>query len=309
MKAVHCLGVAVMDALSGPFDEYPVPRVRPQVNTRSIRIQAGGGAVNTSAALARMGLPAGLFCKIGRDPLGTLLLDEMAACGVDTKGICASAEDATPFTFVGVHTSGDRTFIHTPGANLTYTPEDIDLDLLFDCGALVYQDLFVVLGLEPRAPELLAEARRRGALTLLDECWGLGPDRERLERLLPSCDYVVPSADDMAALYPDLSASDIAAHLVACGAGAAVLKQGASGCLVVTENCTVTVPAHPAEVVDTTGAGDCWDAGFVAGLLDGADPVEAARLGCACAAFCIEAVGGSSGVPVFDDVKRRAGAR
>ncbi|MFH1568694.1 MAG: PfkB family carbohydrate kinase, partial [Gemmatimonadota bacterium] len=154
----------------------------------------------------------------------------------------------------------------------------------------------------------LAEARSRGVTTFLDECWGLGPSRESFERALPHCDYALPSCDDLAAIYPGLQVEGMAAHLLALGAGTAVLKRGAEGCLVARGDLRLAVPALPARVVDTTGAGDSWDAGFIAGLAHGEDLATAARMGAAAAAFCIESVGGGGGVPGYAAVRSRMAA-
>ncbi len=307
MRRVNCLGILVVDALSGPLARYPEPRIHPQVVTTSLRFSPGGGAANTSTALGHMGLPVGVFAKVGDDPNGAFLAHELAAAGVNTRGIVVSPTDTTPYTFVGIHTSGDRTFIHTPGANLTFTPADVDVEALLAADFLLYPDCWVLPGLDgaPGAA-LLAEARRRGVTTLLDECWGLGPDRARFEAMVPHADYVLPSLDDLRAIYPDRAPEVIAAHLLGLGCGAVVIKMGADGCVLFQPGCATSVPALPARVVDTTGAGDCWNAGFIAGLAHGADPVAAARLGAACAACGIEAVGGAAGVPDYATVIARA---
>lgn len=308
---INCIGVLVVDALSGPLSEYPVPRVRTQVNTQRVRFAPGGGAANTPAALAQMGLNVGVFSTVGRDLNGDFLVGELQQVGVDTRGLRVIDEASTPFTFVGIHDTGDRTFIHTPGTNLTFSVDDLDADALLACDFLLYQDLWVKPALDGApAAALLAEAQRRRIVTLLDECWGLGPDRDIFELMLPHCDYVLPSIDDMRAIYPGQTEEQIADHLRSCGAGTVVLKLGAEGCLVVeTRGCAgprrTAVPALPADVVDTTGAGDCWDAGFIAGLAHGEDIITAARLGNACAAFCIEAVGGAAGVPSYAEVRAR----
>jgi sugar/nucleoside kinase (ribokinase family) len=149
-------------------------------------------------------------------------------------------------------------------------------------------------------------ARKAGIVTFLDECWGFGPNRRTFEEMLPHCCYVMPSADDMLAIYPEASPQEIARILLDGGAQTAVLKMGAEGCLVATGEKRVVVPALPAEVTDPTGAGDCWDAGFIAALAQGEDLLAAVRTGNACAAFGIEAVGGSNGVPAYVEVGRRA---
>lgn len=307
MSQVNCLGILVVDALSGPLPHYPTPRVQSQVITDHVQFLPGGGASNTPGALGRMGVDVGVFSKIGDDPNGAFLLKELGSHGVDTRGIHVSAYDSTPFTFVGIHPDGDRSFVHTPGANKTFCCDDLDLDRLYDASYLLYQDLWVLPHLDgvPGAG-LLAEAQRRGVITLLDECWGLGPQRATFELMLPYCDYVLPSVDDMQAIYPDMSAEAIARHLLALGVGTVVLKMGAQGCLVARQDEMNRIPAFTVPVVDTTGAGDCWDAGFIAGLLHGEDVLAAARIGNACSSFCIGHIGGATGVPDYATVYQRA---
>ena len=307
MKRIHCVGAVVVDLLNGPIPQYPVPRAQTQVTAKWIRIMPGGGAANMPSAVARMGLPASSFAKVGNDFNGEFIPRELAKLGVETAGICISAGETTPFTFVAVHSDGDRTFIHTPGANLTFNLSDLDLEQVLATDLLLYHDLYVLPELDGKpAATLLAEAQRRGVLTFLDEDFGYGPKLEPLAAMLPHCDYVIPSYDDLLAVFPGASAEEMADRLLSSGARNAVLKMGRDGCLVARGSDRIRVPALPANVVDTTGAGDCWDAGFIAALASGENILTAARIGNACSAFCIEAVGGSTGVPPYEAVRQRA---
>jgi sugar/nucleoside kinase (ribokinase family) len=307
MKRIHCVGVVVMDLLNGPIQQYPVPRLQSQVTAEWIRMMPGGGAANMPSAIARMGLPVATFAKVGDDINGEFIVRELSRLGVDATGMRVSPGEATPFTFVGVRADGDRTFIHTPGANLNFKLSDLDFDRVLAADFLLYHDLNVLPKLDGEpAASLLAEAQRRGVVTFLDEDFGYGPKLEPLAAMLPYCDYVIPSFDDLLAIYPEATPEEMASQLLEAGARAAVLKMGRDGCLIARGSDRIQVPALPAKIVDTTGAGDCWDAGFIAGLASGEDVVTAARLGNACAAFCIEAVGGSTGVPCFEAVERRA---
>ncbi len=307
LPKIHCLGVMVVDALSSPLSGYPIPKKQAQVVTKNLQFQPGGGAANTAAALARMGLPVTLFSKVGNDFNGTFLLGELQKVGVDVGGVKVSPGGTTPFTYVGIHPDGDRTFIHTPGTNLTFTLDDLDRKQLLATEFLLYQDFWVLPCIDgaPGAA-LFQEARRRGVVTLLDECWGLGPSRDSFEQIVPHCDYVLPSADDLQAIYPELPPQAIVDRILAKGAANVVLKMGRQGCLVATPERRSEIPVIPAEVVDTTGAGDCWNAGFLAALAHGEDAVTAAWVGNSCASFCIEAIGGSVGVPPYESVRRRA---
>lgn len=308
MKRVHCLGVMVVDALSRPLPEYPVPGKITQVVTESLRFLPGGGAANTGSALGQLGVPVGVFSKVGGDPNGTLILDELRKHGVDTAGVRVSAEDSTPFTYVGIHPDGERTFIHTPGANCSFSRKDVDLEALLATDFLLYQDLWVLPLLDGRAgAEILAEAQRRGIVTLLDECWGLGPDRDTWETMLPHVDYALPSLHDMRAIYEYCSRDEILDQIHAKGVRTIALKMGEDGCLVSADGQRTLVPSVATDIVDTTGAGDCFDAGFVAGLAHGLLPVDAARAGSVVAAACIRHVGGAVGIPRFEQVLRELG--
>jgi sugar/nucleoside kinase (ribokinase family) len=300
MPTVHCLGVLVVDALSGPIERYPVPGLTPQVNTKSVRFLAGGGAANTGSALGQMGISVGVFSKVGTDPNGVFLRSELKRSGVDVSHIVESEDESTPFTFVGIHPGGERSFIHTPGCNLSFSIKDVNQAALLDCQVLLYQDMWVLPQLDgPSAAQILAQAQQRGITTLLDECYGLGPNRNIFEAALPYCDVVLPSYDDMRVIYPDLDAARVAAHLRQCGARRVVLKLGPRGCLVSDAKGNVQLPSIAQEILDTTGAGDCFDAGFIAGLVNGLDDVAAARIGSAAAAACIRNVGGAVGIPSY----------
>jgi sugar/nucleoside kinase (ribokinase family) len=304
MAKVHCIGALVVDALSGPLPQYPVPRVKTQINTRSIRFMPGGGAANTGSALAQMGIRTAIFAKVGDDLHGGFLRSELVKSGVDVSQIRVSARESTPFTFVGVHPDGDRSFIHTPGANLHFSLRDFDLEALYDCKFLLYQDMFVLPKLDLTAPRLLAAAQRRGITTLLDECYGLGPHRRTFEAALPYCDVAIPSCDDMQVMYPGMKPVDIARHLQARGAKRVVLKLGPRGCLVANQKETALVPSLAKRIVDTTGAGDCFNAGFIAGLVHGLTDLQACRIGAAAAAACIRSLGGAVGIPKYRKLEK-----
>ncbi len=307
MKQIHCVGILVVDLLCGPLECYPQPRTQTQVTAQWVRMMPGGGAANVPSALAHMGLPVSSFSKVGDDLNGEFIRRELRKLNVNTDGIGVSPRDATPFTFVGVHADGERTFIHTPGANVTFTLCDLDLDRVLAADFLLYHDLWVLPGFDGQpGATLLAEAQRRGVVTFLDEGFGYGPQRESLEVMLPYCDYAIPSYDDLQIIYPGTSPEELAGRLLRLGARAVILKMGRRGCLVARGSDRTIVPCFPANVVDTTGAGDCWDAGFMAGLANSEDILTAARIGNACAAFGIEAVGGSTGVPNYAAVRERA---
>ena len=307
MATVHCLGVLVVDALSGPLPEYPVPKIKTQINTRSIRFLPGGGAANTGSALAQMGISTAIFSKVGCDLNGEFLCRELARQGADVSNVRRAAKETTPFTFVGLHPDGERSFIHTPGCNLTFARKDLNLQALYDCKFLLYQDLWVLPNLDPIAPKLLAAAQKRGVVTLLDECYGLGPNREIFEAALPYCDVVLPSYDDLLKIYPGVTPAGMAERLRGRGAKRVVLKLEKDGCFVSTGTETAHVASQVTKIVDATGAGDCFNAGFIAGLAHGLSDIAAAKIGSATAAACIRHVGGAVGISKYKALAKLAG--
>lgn len=305
---IHCIGVLVVDAVSGPIDHYPSPRRDVQVICDYVRFLSGGGAANTTVALAQMGFTTTVFGKVGGDSNGTLLKERLEAFGVDTEGLKVAGGETTPFTFVGVHPDGDRTFIHTPGANVSFNKEDIDLERLLECEVLVYQDLWVLPRLDgPPAASMLKAAQQKGIATVLDECWGLGPERKKLESMLPYVDYFLPSYDDLRVAFGEDDPErilDVLNDLCDC---TVVMKMGSQGCLVRLapeergggsgNRPTLAVPSAATRIIDTTGAGDWFDAGFIAATATGKKPVEAAGYGARAAAACIGQIGGSPTIP------------
>ncbi|MFH1905703.1 MAG: carbohydrate kinase family protein [bacterium] len=303
MKKVNCIGILVVDALAKPIEKYPVPEERTQVITDSILFLPGGGAANSAAALGQIGINVSVFAKIGQDSNGIFIIQELKKNNVVTDGICISKHDSTPFTFVGIHSNNQRTFIHTPGANKTFCLNDIDQEKLLDCNYLLYQDLWVLPNIDgaPGA-ELLKKAQRRGIITLVDECWGLGPDRQKWETMVACAQYVLPSLDDMKAIYPDKDRKEIADYLLGLGCEYVILKMGADGCLVCNKDKKEHVPTSAQKIVDTTGAGDCFNAGFIAGLVNGRNPKQAAVIGSKAAAACMKNVGGAVDIPKFEEL-------
>jgi sugar/nucleoside kinase (ribokinase family) len=255
-------------------------------------------------AIVHLGFTARLFAKVGDDLSGRFLLEQLAAAGVDTSAMRVDPTDPTPFTYVGIRPDGERTFIHTPGCNRTFSLAEVDHEALLECDALVMPDTFALPGIDGEpAAQLLALARQRHLRTLLDETQGMGPSRPPFELMVREADVLAPSCEDLSLLYPTLEPRDIALHLIGLGARTVVLKLGSAGCLVADEGAIYAVPAPPATVVDSTGAGDSFDAGLIAALLQGEKVRPAAEIATWVAARSLEAVGAAAGIPLYTVVR------
>lgn len=302
------LGICTVDAVAQYIDEYP-PRGGLR-SFESLKFTSGGNAVNCGIALARMGFQPHVVTKVGQDNAGELLLSELARRGLDTSGVIESDDAHTPFSFVCVHRDGERSFLHTVGTNGTFRLEEIDLNLVRRAALLLVTGTMLLPALdgEPTA-KLVQEARAAGAVTVLDTSFVDSANRDRwraaLEPVLPHLDYFVPSRNEAAAFTGCDEPAQAAQAILDAGCRNAVIKLDRDGVFYL-QACggSGTVPAYRVDsVVDTTGAGDCWCAGFLAGLaLD--EPLEAALLlGNAVAAHCIQHPGASSGIPALEDVR------
>ncbi len=301
MNDILIVGIATVDAIGRPLDEFPRPGGLRFFE--HLTISTGGCAINCSIALAKLGVPCDVVARVGTDILGDFVAAELARHGVPTDGIVRDSSTSTAFTFVAVGSSGERSFFHTTGADARICRADVPPDRLRGCKLVFVTGAMVMDSLdgEPTA-ELLADARAAGATTLLDTVYvETAPAAEwhrRIVPTLPYVDYFVPSRAEACALsgLEDLSA--IARDFQARGAANVVIKLGERGAFCRdTQSRERLMPAFQVEpVVDATGAGDCWSAGFLVGLREGLPLEQAALLGNAVAAHGIQAPGATAGV-------------
>ena len=305
MPDILIVGIATVDALARPVDRFPSPGGLFFFD--KLTFSTGGCAVNCAIALSKLGMRCDVLARVGCDMPGDFVLAELERYNVTTSAVMRDPEVGTSFTFVAVGSDGERRFLHTAGANAALCREDAAPDYLagrkivFVAGTM----LMDALDGEPTAA-LLADARAAGAITLLDTVYveSAAPVkwRRRLGPALPLLDYFIPSYAEAQALTGLDDPARMAQTLQNDGARNVVIKLGSRGafCRAATGHETL-VPAFAVDqVVDTTGAGDCWSAGFLLGLLKKLPIEQAARLGNAVAAHGIQAVGAAVGVKSLD---------
>ncbi|MHC4064826.1 MAG: carbohydrate kinase family protein [Planctomycetota bacterium] len=307
MADILCIGNAAADVIARTVHGYP-----PRGGLRtfeSLNLSPGGCAVNCAMALARMGVGTDLIVKLGDDLFGRFLLDEARRVGVGCDAVRIEPGATSPFTFVVVHPDGERSFLHCPGTNATIAPQDLDRSLLRRAKFCVMTGAMTLPCLQgPTAAALLADARRAGAVTVLETVYVDRADNwpEVLDPCLPHADYFAPSLPEAAALTGRREPEAIARLLVDRGAHNVVIKLAEGGAFARdASGHSETVAALPVdEVVDATGGGNCFVAGLVAGLQMGWHLPQAARLGNAIAAQCIVAAGATTGVRPLSETLR-----
>ncbi len=287
-----------------------------------IALVVGGSAAITAVAAARLGLSVELVAAVGADPAGEFMLAQLAAAGVGTGAVAVRQGEATGMT-VALTRGDDRAILTALGTMTSLTAADVPRPLLAAARHVHASSYFLVRdSLGPGLAGLLAEARAAGAVTSLDTNWdpaGLWRD-EQLDAVLAQASLLLPNEAE--ALYlsgePDLAAAVRALTAdgralaagdreLAGGERALVVKLGARGALCADGGRWHRVRPQARTPVDTTGAGDCFNAGLIAGLLAGLALPEAAALGCAAGALSTGGVGGTASAPGLAEARAMAG--
>jgi sugar/nucleoside kinase (ribokinase family) len=263
-----------------------------------ISLEVGGSASITAVAAARLGLRVALAAAVGGDPAGRFMLGQLAAEGVDTSHIAVRDEAPTGMT-VALSAGGDRAILTATGAVATLTARDVPSGLLVRARHVHVSSYFLVAdSLGPGLATLLEAARAGGASTSLDTNWDPAQrwGDERLTAALAHVSLLLPNEAEALRLAGATTLEQAVSALTAAGPRL-VVKLGERGALCADGTRHYLAQPPPVTVTDTTGAGDCFNAGVIAGLLDGLDLPAAVALGCAVGAASTGAPGGTAGAP------------
>jgi ribokinase len=261
----------------------------------------GGSAAIVACGLARLGVATALAATVGDDLYGEFVRGALADRGVDVRWLRTDASVPTGLSVV--LSVGDRAILTHPGTIATSGPEIVDDDLVTRVRHVHSASCFLQPRLAPHLPRLLAAAREGGATTSVDTNWDPSGRWDGALPLLEQADVLMPNAQELRALTgrPDL---DEAAR-VALGLGCRVaLKAGADGgTLWDAPDVVRRVPAPAVTAVDTTGAGDSFDAGFISGMLDGLSGEECLTRAVRCGSLSTRGVGGTAAQPTLPEVR------
>jgi ribokinase len=241
---------------------------------------------------------------VGDDVFGRLLQDNLRREKVDLVGVQAVPETSSGLAMITVDDLGRNTIVVASGANLAMTPQQVadSMESIADIDVLVLQlesPMDCVL-------EAARIARARGAKVVLNPA----PARPLPVEIYPYIDVLIPNESETSLLtglpvYGIGQAEAAAQALVRAGARSVVLTLGERGALVVDEGCpAIRLPAFPAQVVDTTAAGDAFVAGLAVGLAEGKSLVDAARMGNAAGAVAVTRLGAQPAMPGREDIER-----
>ena len=273
----------------------PVFGQREQLVDAAELVLGGSGGIMAAGA-AKLGLDVAIVACVGTDALGTVMIDALEQAGVDTSAVARTADAATGIS-VALARPADRAILTAAGALARLRAQDIPQELLARARHVHVTSPFLQDGLHSGLRALAAHARSSS----LDTGWD---PREEWSVPLEAFDVLLPNAEEALRLAGRTDGDvEAAARELAARGPTVVVKLGAEGALAVHGGEITKVAAQPVEPVDTTGAGDSFDAGFLAGRLNGANLAEALALGCACGALSTRRSGGTAGQPTLEEAR------
>jgi sugar/nucleoside kinase (ribokinase family) len=302
MSEILCVGQLVADILVRPVERVDFGLDTQRVDL--IELRNGGDSLNTAIGLSRLGCRVGFVGRIGTDHWGDFLASVIRHEGIDARGLKRTGEAGTCSVVVLINSSGERVFFYHGGANDLFCPEDVDPALVADADVVHVGGTYLLPRFDGAgAARLFAGARLQGKLTSMDVTWDTeGRWLPTIEPCLPHLSFFLPSVREAREITGREKAEEMAEFLQARGVETVVIKLGARGCYVKPAGAEgFFSPAFPTQAVDTTGAGDAFVAGFLAGVLRGLDLAACARLASAVAALNIRKVGATAGMPSMEE--------
>jgi sugar/nucleoside kinase (ribokinase family) len=291
---VVALGVHVVDVLVRPVESIPEGQGGALVD--EIRMTPAGSAGGTAIILAKLGARVHSAAAIGNDRLGNALIGMLEEYGVDVTHVVKRDDIQTSASVLPIRPDGSRPAFHVVGANGTYTSADAPWDAIksathFHLGGPEF------MGGE-EAAKIFTFAREHGVTTSADI---LAPGEQLkdlpgwLDAMYPHLDYLLPNDEQVLGL----TGADTLEHgchaLVSAGIGCVAATAGGEGAIIASAEGVDRVPAFNVPVVDTTGCGDAFSAGFLRGLSLGRSARDAAVLGCAVAGLVAQGLGTDHG--------------
>ncbi len=265
-------------------------------------LEMGGSCCLFACQAARLGLRTGILGRVGDDAFGRLILDRLAGCGVDTAHVVVDPSLKTGLG-IALCRNDDRAILTYMGSISAIQLGDVTDDFLASARHLHYGSYFLHTGLVPHAPSILRRARRLGLTVSLDTNWDpVERGNSTLHEALSLVDLAFPNEQEALCISGASAVEDAIAALIAQGVSVVAVKQGPRGARASDGRDTYHCAVEPACGGDSIGAGDSFDAGFLAGWLGGLGIQPSLELACACGSAVAGAVGGLRGQPHRDQV-------
>jgi sugar/nucleoside kinase (ribokinase family) len=263
------------------------------------RLVIGGSGAIFACGAAKLGLRVAFVGVVGDDMFGRFMCDQLQEHGIDTSAVAVLPERSTGVTVV-LSGRDDRAMLTFAGTIGDLRRSVIGTDVLSRTRHIHVSSYFLQRALAPELPALFREARDGEATTSLDPNWDpSGQWDNGLMALLPEVDVFLPNEVEALSMARISVVEDAIARLRSSGAGTVVVKTAGQGAVAAQAGDAVAVAGIPTQVVDSTGAGDSFDAGFLAGFLGGQPLRRCLEIGNACGALSTRGIGGASTQPTM----------
>jgi ribokinase len=279
------------------------PRGGETLRGQSVDYVPGGKGANQAVAAARLGAAVRMVARVGDDPFGPAMRENLSVNGVDVSAVAATSGTPTGVAVITVEASGQNRIIIVAGANGALTPDDVDA-----AGDAFAGASYVLLQNEV-SPAVTVRAAQRARAAGAKVVWNPAPAPDAVPPgLIGTVDILVPNESEAERLSgepvrDETSALEAARELRASGFRTVVITLGSAGALWSGADGVFRVPAFPVNVVDTTAAGDTFVAGLAVGLSEGMPPRDAMRFASASAALAVTRLGAQAGIPTRAEVE------
>lgn len=261
----------------------------------------GSSAVIFACGAAKLGLKTAFLGKVGGDLFGKFMLDSMQKRGIDISGVTSDSETGTGLSVI-LATEGDRAILTYPGCIPDLRYEDIDFPLLANCQHMHLSSFFLLDQLHPDIPRLFRRGKEMGLSISLDTNYDPA-DRwnGELDNALDYVDILLPNETEAKAISGEKTINE-ALDFLSNRVDLVVVKLGEDGAIAICKNQTeIRQIAARVDVVDTVGAGDSFDAGFIFGYINNWALEETIRFAVACGSLSTLKPGGTAGQATVSD--------
>lgn len=261
-------------------------------------LTVGGSGTIFAMGAAQLGLRVAYCGVAGDDTFGRFMLDHLHQRNIDTRGVIIDPNLKTGLSVI-LNVPGDRAILTHLGAIDALSAEQVDLALLAQCRHVHVTSFFLQHNLRPGLAALLAQARAAGTTVSIDTNWDPSEQwDDGLADVLAQCDVFLPNEQEARAITRTATTEEALAALAA-KIDTVAIKCGAEGAICQRGDQVAHTPGFPVRVVDTTGAGDTFNGGFLYGWLHGWALADALALGCACGSLSTQAAGGVAAQPTL----------
>lgn len=265
-------------------------------------LTVGSSSVIFACGAARLGLKVAFVGKCGNDTFGQFMLDEMQKNNIDTSHVIKVNKGTTGLSVI-LNRGVDRAILTFPGLISALQADEITDDLLGQARHLHVASYFLQTSLAANLPGLFSRARSLGLSTSLDTNYDPTEQWSGFDALLAVTNVFLPNEKEACSLTATGEAQ-AAADILQEKVETLAIKMGAKGALSVKAGQRIQVPSLPVKVVDTVGAGDSFDAGFLYGYLNDWPLEKMLRLGAVCGALSTQKAGGQAGQPTLSEAQK-----